>query len=106
MFNYSPNWFSGKDSGCKQISYDHVDNEAADNARRVHIDILQLETPGYDHQERREPKTGLIANVRNRPIGSAHEQAIPMNYNAGESAVDIQSKHIDRQNEAAYGLAV
>jgi len=97
-------YFPGQAAGCKPMSYNHEQNAKDDEARKPYLAILQLETPGYDYEERTEPKTGRIANIRNRPCDLQLPQSPNPISDDGDSLVDLQSKRIDRANEN-YAMA-
>jgi hypothetical protein len=68
-----PAWI-GQAAGCREMTaFNVLRNAAEDAARKPYVDLCQLDTPGYDYEERLEPKRGPIANRRNRPCDSILE---------------------------------
>lgn len=65
--------YIGQAAGCKrQPPYDHIQNELDKAANRPYLEACQLETPGFDHEERREPKrvNDPCVSLRSRPFSN------------------------------------
>lgn len=67
--------YIGEAVGCKPTpAYDASQREADRAYWQPYVDIVSAETPGFDHEERREPKELVdpAVNIRRRPYDCGH----------------------------------